>query len=186
MSIVAKKEIVGNLVWIDLEMTGLTLESDVILEVSSVITDGNLNLIAEGPSFVIYQPEAKLAAMGKWCKDHHGKSGLIQAVLASTTTVQQAEEQIIAFIKEHCPPKTGILSGNSVWQDRLFLQKYMPSITAYLHYRVLDVSSVKVLVKWWYPQSPHTEYKKSDGHRARSDVFESIEELKNYRKYFFI
>jgi|SRR5579863_5757441 len=186
LRIVAKKDTIGNLVWIDLEMTGLILETDVILEIASVITDNNLNVIEEGPTMVIHQSEEKLAAMGKWCKEHHKKSGLTEAVLHSTTTLAFAEEQTFAFIKKHCPEKTGVLSGNSIAQDRNFLQRYMPSVEAYLHYRMIDVTSVKELVKRWYPRSPYVEYKKPEGHRARVDIYESIEELKNYRKYFFI
>jgi len=181
-----KNDVIGNLVWLDLEMTGLIIATDVILEIATVITDGNLNVIAEGPSLVIHQPEEKLIAMGKWCQDHHGKTGLIQAVSDSTITLQQAEEQTLAFIKQHCPPGTGVLSGNTVWQDRVFLDKYMPSISNYLHYRIIDVSSIKELAKRWYPDNKNIEFKKSDRHRALSDVYESIEELKWYRKSFFI
>lgn len=180
-----KNGVIGNLVWIDLEMTGLHSATDVILEIACVITDGNLNVIAEGPSFIINQPEEKLLAMGKWCQDHHGKTGLIDAVRNSTITINYAYEEIFEFIKKHCPIHTGILSGNSVWQDRVFLDKYMPKITHYLHYRTIDVTAIKELVKRWYPQDTHIEYKKSDRHRALSDVYESIEELKWYRKNFF-
>ena len=183
---VAKNDVVGNLVWLDLEMTGLVVAHDVILEIASVITDGNLNVIAEGPSFIINQPEEKLAAMGKWCQDHHGKTGLTNAVRASTTTLYQAEKETFEFIRKYCPIHTGVLAGNSVWQDRVFLDKYMPSITKYLHYRIVDVSSIKGLIKRWYPNNPNIEYKKSDQHRALSDVYESIAELKHYRKNFFI
>jgi len=184
--VMGKNDVIGNLVWLDLEMTGLIIATDVILEIATVITDGNLNVIAEGPSLVIHQPEEKLIAMGKWCQDHHGKTGLIQAVSDSTITLQQAEEQTLAFIKQHCPPGTGVLSGNTVWQDRVFLDKYMPSISNYLHYRIIDVSSIKELAKRWYPDNKNIEFKKSDRHRALSDVYESIEELKWYRKSFFI
>jgi oligoribonuclease len=182
----AQKNVVGNLVWLDLEMTGLEIATDVILEIACAITDGNLNVIAEGPSFIIHQPEEKLAAMGKWCQDHHGKTGLTDAVRASTTTLQQAEQETLEFIKKYCPIHTGLLAGNTVWQDRVFLDKYMPSITKYLHYRIVDVTAVKELVKRWYPQDPNIEFKKSDRHRALSDVQESIEELKHYRKNFFV
>jgi oligoribonuclease len=184
--IVAKNEVIGNLVWLDLEMTGLNSSTDVILEIACAITDGNLNVIAEGPSFIIHQPEEKLAAMGKWCQDHHGKTGLTSAVRQSTTTLQHAQEVTLAFIKQHCPIHTGVLAGNSVWQDRVFLDRYMPSIPNYLHYRIVDVTSIKELVRRWYPQDKNIEYKKSDRHRALSDVYESIEELKHYRNYFFI
>jgi oligoribonuclease len=183
---VAKNDVIGNLVWLDLEMTGLTIATDVILEIGTVITDGNLNVIAEGPSFAIHQPEEKLAAMGKWCQDQHSRTGLIEAVRNSTISLQQAEEQTLAFIKEHCMPGTGVLSGNTVWQDRVFLDKYMPSISNYLHYRIIDVSSIKELVKRWYPDNKYIEFKKSDRHRALSDVYESVEELKWYRRNFFI
>ena len=182
----AKNDVMGNLVWLDLEMTGLTIATDVILEIGTVITDGNLNVIAEGPSFAIHQPEEKLAAMGKWCQDQHSRTGLIEAVRNSIISLQQAEEQTLAFIKEHCAAGTGVLSGNTVWQDRVFLDKYMPSISNYLHYRIIDVSSIKELVKRWYPDNKYIEFKKSDRHRALSDVFESIEELKWYRRNFFI
>jgi oligoribonuclease len=124
--------------------------------------------------------------MDSWCKNHHTKNGLIKDVLLSTTTREEAETQTLDFIKKYCPPKTGILSGNTIWQDRLFLQKYMPSIVNYLHYRVLDVTSIKIVAKRWYPQSPFNEYKKNDAHRARSDIYESIAELKNYRTHFFV
>ena len=182
----AKSDVIGNLVWLDLEMTGLIIATDVILEIATVITDGNLNVIAEGPSFAIHQPEEKLIAMGKWCQDQHGKTGLITAVRNSSTTLQYAQEETLAFIKQHCAPNTGVLSGNTVWQDRVFLDKYMPSISNYLHYRIVDVTSVKELAKRWYPDNKNTEFKKSDRHRALSDVYESIAELKHYRKNFFI
>ena len=122
----ANKDIFGNLVWIDLEMTGLNLKNDVILEIASIITDGNLTIIEKGPSLVIHQPAEKLATMDEWCTNHHTKSGLIHDVHDSTITEQEAEQKTLDFIKKHCQPGTGILSGNSVWQDRNFLQKYMP------------------------------------------------------------
>jgi oligoribonuclease len=183
---VVKNNVVGNLVWIDLEMTGLNIAQDVILEIAIVITDGNLNVIAEGPSFIIHQPEEKLAAMGKWCQDHHGRTGLTNAVRNSAITLQQAYEEVFDFIKKYCPIHTGVLAGNSVWQDRVFLDKYMPQITYYLHYRIVDVTTIKELVKRWYPRNPTIEYKKNDQHRALSDVYESIAELQHFRKNFFI
>jgi oligoribonuclease len=167
-------------------MTGLNIANDVILEIACAITDGNLNVIAEGPSFIIHQPEEKLAAMGKWCQDHHGKTGLTESVRQSTISLEQAELETMAFIKQHCAIHTAVLAGNSVWQDRVFLDKYMPSITNYLHYRIVDVTSVKELVKRWYPHDKNIEYKKSDRHRALSDVYESIAELKHFRRYFFV
>jgi oligoribonuclease len=182
----ASKETIGNFVWLDLEMTGLNPNNDVILEIASVITDGNLNVLEEGPAFIINQPKEKLAGMDKWCTDHHKKSGLTDAVLASTTTLQHAEEQTLAFIKKHCREKEGVLAGNSVWQDRNFLQKYMPSITTYLHYRLVDVTSIKVVAKKWYPGNKNVEFKKKDEHRSLADVYASIAELQNYREHFFI
>lgn len=181
----------GNLVWIDLEMTGLNIHTDVILEIATVITDGDLNVISEGPSFVISQPEEKLVRMDKWCVDQHGKSGLTQSVLASETTLEHAEQETLHFIKKHCLERTGVLAGNTVWQDRAFLAKYMPRIVEYLHYRIVDVSTVKELVKHWYDKEGQqkiaaTDFKKSDTHRALDDIYESIAELDYYKKYFFV
>ncbi len=188
---VSKNKPLGNFVWIDLEMTGLNIYTDVILEIATVITDGNLNVIAEGPSFVISQPEDKLLRMDKWCVDQHGKSGLMQAVLASNISLEHAEKETFHFIKKHCSERTGVLAGNTVWQDRLFLQKYMPSIINYLHYRLVDVSTVKEVVKHWYnkegqQQITSTYFKKSDAHRALDDIYESIAELDYYKKNFFV
>lgn len=190
--IVNKKRPLGNLVWIDLEMTGLNIQTDVILEIAMVITDGNLNVIEQGPSFVISQPEEKLLCMDKWCTEQHQKSGLIDAVLASNIAVEYAEKEALQFIKKHCLIHTGILAGNTVWQDRLFLHKYMPSIIQYLHYRLVDVSTCKELVRHWYapqegkPQVASTEFKKSDNHRALDDIYGSIAELDYYKKHFFV
>jgi oligoribonuclease len=175
-----------NLVWIDLEMTGLDAKKDVILEIACIITDGNLNVIEEGPSLVIYQSEEVLAAMDSWAKEHHARSGLIERVRMSSITMQQAEEQVLTFIKKYCLPNTGLLAGNSVWQDRIFLRAYMPHIIQYLHYRLVDVTSIKELVTRWYPDDPHVQFKKSDTHRAMQDILESIAELKHFRRYFFV
>ena len=182
----AKNETPGNLVWIDLEMTGLNIANDVILEIACVITDGQFNIIAESPSIIIHQPEEKLLAMNRWCQDQHGKTGLTEAVRHSSTTQQEAEKEIFSLITKHCAIHTGVLSGNTVWQDRVFLDKYMPRISSYLHYRTVDVSTIKELVRRWYPGNSAIEYKKSDQHRALSDVYESIAELKHYKKNFFV
>ena len=176
----------GNLVWIDLEMTGLEPSTDVILEIASVITDGNLAVLKEGPHHIIYQPEERLASMNEWSKEQHTKTGLVEEVRRSDVSLKQAEEQMLAFIKSHCKPETGLLAGNSVWQDRNFMVRYMPSIPAYLHYRLIDVTTIKELVARWYPENEHAEYVKKDVHRAREDVYESIAELKHYKKYFFV
>ena len=176
----------NNLVWIDLEMTGLNPEYDSILEIALIITDAHLKILAEGPHLVIYQPDEILASMNAWCKENHSKSGLIKEVKNSIITLKQAEEQILACIKTYCKPETGLLCGNSVWNDRNFLQKYMTSITQYLHYKLIDTTSIQQLVQRWYPNNPHNEFKKRETHRALDDIHESIEELKNYQKYFFI
>lgn len=176
----------NNFVWIDCEMTGLSVEQDVLLEIATIITDSNLNEIAQGPSLVIHQPDEVLENMNEWCQRQHKVSGLTDAVRASTVTLQQAQDETLAFIRKHCMPKTALLAGNTVWQDRLFLNKYTPSIVEYLHYRLIDVSSVKELVKRWYPNDPRIEFKKPDNHRALDDIRASIEELRYYRTNFFV
>ncbi|HJZ23204.1 MAG TPA: oligoribonuclease [Candidatus Babeliales bacterium] len=176
----------NNLVWIDLEMTGLEVKKDVILEIACIITDGNLNNIVEGPSLVIHQSEDVLVSMEAWPKQHHTQSGLLERVRASSIFTEQAEEQIMMFIRQYCSPGTGLLAGNSVWQDRIFLQAYMPRILKHLHYRIIDVTSVKELVAHWYPNDPHVKFEKKDAHRALQDIQESIAELKHFRTYFFV
>lgn len=176
----------NNLVWIDCEMTGLYVETDVLLEIATIITDSNLNEIKQGPTFVIHQPDDVLLSMHIWCRTQHGASGLTQAVRDSTTTLQQAEQETLDFVMTYCDPNTAVLAGNSVWQDRLFLQKYMPQLTSYMHYRLVDVSSIKELLKRWYPHDARTDFKKSDNHRALDDIKGSIEELRHYRKNFFV
>ncbi len=175
-----------NLVWIDLEMTGLNADYDVILEIATIITDNKLNIIAQGPSLVVYQPEKALSVMEEYVKNMHAKSGLTDKVRSSGTTLNAAYEQTFSFIKQHCTKHHAMLAGNSVWQDRAFLLKYMPDIVKFLHYRIIDISCVKMLVRGWYPDSPYANFKKPESHRALEDVKESIEELKHYRKYFFI
>lgn len=176
---------VQNLVWIDLEMTGLNINSDTIVEIATIITDGQLNEIAQGPDLVIYQPEEVLDKMSDWVKNAHTRSGLIERIRTSTTTLEEAEQQTLEFIKEHCVENTGLLAGNSVWNDKFFLNRYMPSITGYLNYRIVDVTSVRELLVRWYPEDPKLEFKKADKHRALIDIRESIEELRHYRTYFF-
>jgi len=176
----------NHLVWIDLEMTGLDIKKDVILEIACVITDGNLNMLAEGPSFVIHQPEDLLVTMDAWPTKHHTQSGLLERVRTSSITVQQAEVAVIDFIKKYCSPGTALLAGNSVWQDRIFLHAYMPHILNYLHYRIIDVTSIKELIAHWYPDDPHVKFEKKNTHRALQDIYESIAELKHFRKYFFV
>lgn len=174
-----------NLVWIDLEMTGLDPEADVILEIATIITDSQLNTIAEGPHIVIHQPDSALDAMGQWCTEQHGKSGLTEAVRASNINTQTAEHQTFDFIKTYCIEGTALLAGSSVWQDRAFLRTYMPSIVNFLHYKLIDVSSIKELVLRWYPDNPEAVIEKKETHRALDDIYESIEALRFLRKNFF-
>lgn len=173
------------LVWIDLEMTGLDPNKDSILEIATLITDNNLGLIAKGPELVIHQSNTVLEAMNDWCKKQHGKTGLTEAVRASTISLEEAERQTLEFIQTYCKKESSPLCGNTVYQDRAFLRKYMPKIDQFLHYRIVDTSSVKELVKRWYPKDPLTEFKKSDTHRALADIQESVNELKQYRDAFF-
>lgn len=178
-----KKE---HLVWIDLEMTGLNVEIDVILEMATIVTDNQLNIIEEGPALILHQPQAALTMMDDWVRTQHTKSGLVDAVKISSMTIAVAQEETLDFIKKYCPPQDAILCGNSVWQDRIFLRKYMPRLVEYLHYRIIDVSSVKELAMRWYPSSPYVKFEKPDNHRALEDIRSSIKELAHYRKYFFI
>jgi len=172
-----------HLVWMDLEMTGLDPEVDTILEIATLITDGDLNIVAEGPSLAIHQPDSVLEAMNDWCKEHHGGSGLTARVRASTINMSEAEDQTLAFIQKFVPEKTSPLCGNSIHQDRRFLVPYMPKLEAWMHYRNIDVSTIKELGSRWYP-SIRAPRKKAE-HLALTDIRESIAELAFYRKYFF-
>lgn len=173
------------LVWIDLEMTGLKPENDMILEIATLITNNKLELIAKGPEFIIHQSDVVLETMNDWCKKQHSKTGLTQAVRDSIVSLAQAEQQTLEFIQLYCKKETSPLCGNTVYQDRAFLRKHMPKIDQFLHYRIIDVSSIKELVKRWYPKDPLTEFKKSDTHRALTDIQESVNELKQYHDAFF-
>lgn len=173
-----------NFVWIDLEMTGLNSEQDHILEIATIITDDQLNIIEQGPALIIHQPEKHLQGMDEWVLETHTKNGLLKKVKESNISLQQATQQTFNFIQKYCTPDTALLAGNSVWKDREFLQKYMPEITNYLFYRLIDVTSIKILIDRWYPDSPHKEFLKKDTHRALEDIIESINELQHYRKYF--
>ncbi len=176
-----------TLVWIDLEMTGLNAQQDVILEIASIVTDNNLQLLEEGPSLVIHQNDTVLVRMSDTVKTLHTQSNLIEKVKTSTVSLQDAQEQTVSFLKKYCDTDTPPpLCGNSVWQDRIFLQKYMPDVAAMMHYRTIDVTTVKELVNRWYPHDPDVEFNKQDTHRALQDIRESIAELKHYRRYFFV
>jgi oligoribonuclease len=172
-----------RLVWMDLEMTGLEPDRDTIIEIATLITDGDLNLLAEGPELVIHQDPALFAGMDDWNKEHHTKSGLWQKVVDSKVSLVEAEKLTLDFLKQHIGPKESPLCGNSIWQDRRFLFRYMQSLEAYLHYRLIDVSTVKELAARWNPTLKFTKAKGS--HRALDDVRESLDELKFYRDNFF-
>lgn len=169
------------LIWIDLEMSGLEPETCRILEIATLVTDDELNVIDEGPDLVIHQPDDVLAAMDAWCQQHHGASGLTDAVRASSLSEAAAERETLAFLERYCPPGRSPLCGNSVWQDRRFIDRYMPSLGLFLHYRTVDVSTLKELVKRWYPALELP--KKQETHRALDDIRESIEELRFYRQH---
>jgi oligoribonuclease len=172
-----------NLLWIDMEMSGLSPETDRVLEVAIVVTDAELNTVAEAPVLVVHQPDAVLDAMDSWNKGTHGKSGLIDRVKASTLSEIEAEAQMLAFIKQYVPERTSPMCGNSICQDRRFLARYMPKLEAYFHYRNLDVSTLKELAKRWRP-GLIDGFKKSSKHEALADIYESIEEMKYYREHF--
>ena len=176
----------GNFVWIDLEMTGLNVETDHILEIATIITDDQLNELDEGPSIVIHQPDSILMNMNSWCLEQHGKTGLINACQDSTYSVEEAERETLNFIQMYCPRNTAILAGSSIWQDRIFLSKYMPSIVEYLFYKQIDVSSVKELINRWYPGDTNANTPKKEAHRALDDIRESIELLRQLRTHFFV
>jgi oligoribonuclease len=176
---------VNRMVWMDLEMTGLNIETDTIMEVACIITDQNLNIIAEGPDIIIHQPQNVLDNMSEWCKDTHGKSGLTQACLNSNVSVSEAEEKVMKFLCKFVTEKSSPLAGNSVYMDRMFIRKYMPKVHEYLHYRIIDVSTIKELCRRWNPEVYKTIPKKGFTHRALQDIQESIEELKFYQNSFF-
>lgn len=173
----------NHLIWVDMEMTGLVPESDHILEVAVVITDSALNTVAEGPVLVVHQDNAILDAMDDWNKNTHGRSGLIDRVKSSVLNDAQVEAQMIAFLQEHVPSGVSPMCGNSICQDRRFMARWMPRLESYFHYRNLDVSTLKELVKRWKPEIAKG-LKKHGKHEALADIYESIEELKYYREHF--
>ncbi|PIN07975.1 Oligoribonuclease (3'-_5' exoribonuclease) [Handroanthus impetiginosus] len=173
------------LVWIDLEMTGLNIEFDRILEIACVITDGNLTKSIEGPDLVIHQTKECLDKMGEWCQKHHSESGLTEKVLQSTISEQDAEKQVIEFVKRHVGTYTPLIAGNSVYMDLIFLRKYMPDLAALFSHIIVDVSSVKALCLRWYPKDRKKAPQKGNKHRAMDDIKESIAELKFYKDHIF-
>ena len=172
-----------NLVWLDMEMTGLDPDNDRIIEVAVVVTDPELNIIAEGPVFAIHQSDETLDKMDNWNKGTHGKSGLIDRVRASTVTEAQAEQELIAFLKQYVPANKSPMCGNSICQDRRFMARGMPKLEAFFHYRNLDVSTLKELCRRWKPELA-SGFKKHQKHTALADINESIEELRYYREHF--
>jgi oligoribonuclease len=173
------------LVWIDMEMSGLVPDRDRILEVAMVVTDADLDTIAEAPVFVLHQPESVLEAMDSWNKSTHGKSGLVDKVRASSFTEAQVEARLLEFLKPIVGERQAPLCGNTVHQDRRFMARYMPAFEAYLHYRIVDVSTLKELAKRWRPDVVQA-FSKEGKHEALADVYESIEELKHYRDHFLV
>src|SRR3954471_9553181 len=171
----------NNLIWIDMEMTGLQPDSDRIIEMALLVTDPQLTVIAEAPVWVVHQPDEVLDAMDSWNKGTHGKSGLIEKVRASRLAEAEAERAALAFLAQHVPAGASPMCGNSICQDRRFLARWMPQLESYFHYRNLDVSTLKELVRRWKPEAMKGLAKEGK-HQALADIYESIEELKFYRK----
>ena len=173
----------NNLIWLDMEMSGLQPDTDRILELAAVVTDAELNVLAESPVLVVHQSGAVLDGMDDWNKSTHGRSGLIEKVKASTLDEAAASQQMIEFLKQHVPAGKSPMCGNSICQDRRFMARYMPELESYFHYRNLDVSVFKELSRRWKP-SIYNGFKKASKHEALADIYESIEELKYYREHF--
>ncbi len=172
-----------HLIWIDLEMTGLNPDTDLIIEIATIVTDKDLNILAQGPVIAVHQSDEALAAMDDWNQLHHGQSGLIDRVKASTINDAEAERLTIEFLKQWVSANTSPICGNSIGQDRRFLVRYMPELEAYFHYRNIDVSTLKELAARWAPALKEG-FKKETKHQALDDIIESIEELRYYREHF--
>ena len=172
-----------NLIWIDLEMTGLIPETDVIIEIATVVTDANLNVIEEGPSLAIQQSKELIDGMDEWNTSQHNRSGLVKRVMESKITVTEAESQTLEFLSKHVDSGVSPMCGNSICQDRRFLSNYMPNLEKFFHYRHIDVSTLKELAVRWKPDMISSSFKNSR-HLALSDIYDSIDELKYYREHF--
>jgi len=173
-----------RLIWIDLEMTGLSPERDVIIEIATLVTDAHLHLIAEGPSIAIHQPDEIMSAMDEWNTRQHGQSGLRKRVRESEVTVAQAQQQTLQFLQKHVEAKQSPMCGNSICQDRRFLARYMSDLEGFFHYRNLDVSTLKELARRWKPKVLDG-YKKNSNHLAMDDIKDSVEELRFYKSKLF-
>jgi oligoribonuclease len=170
----------NNIVWVDMEMSGLNPDSDRVIEIAVVVTDSQLQVIAEGPVLAVHQPDAILDAMDEWNRTTHGRSGLTERVRASRLDEAQAERRLLEFLARYVPPRKSPMAGNSICQDRRFMARWMPQLEAYFHYRNLDVSSLKELARRWAP-AVYRSFEKKSRHEALADIYESIEELKHYR-----
>ncbi|MBM4357497.1 MAG: oligoribonuclease [Deltaproteobacteria bacterium] len=175
----------SRLVWMDLEMTGLDADRHTIVEIATLVTDSELELVAQGPSLVIHQPDEELAKMDDFVVAMHTKSGLLERIRSSQVTLAEAEAQTLEFVRAHCEPRTAPLCGNSIHQDRRFIERHMPTLQRHFHYRNIDVSTVKELVRRWYGDAV-PPYQKGDKHRAMDDIVESIGELRHYRSRVFV
>jgi oligoribonuclease len=174
-----------RLVWVDMEMSGLLPETDRVLEIAMIVTDGDLNIVAEGPVLVVHQEDDVLDRMDAWNKGTHSKSGLIDKVKASTLTEADVEAECLAFLKQHVKSSVSPMCGNTIHQDRRFMNRYMPKLEAYFHYRNIDVSTIKELCKRWQPEIAKG-FSKQQAHTALADIIESVEELRYYREKLFI
>lgn len=173
----------NHLIWLDMEMTGLEPDSDRIIEVAIVITDAQLNTVAEGPVLAVHQPDTVLDAMDEWNRNTHGKSGLTARVRASALSEADVAAQMLEFLQQYVPARTSPMCGNSVCQDRRFMARYMPTLEAWFHYRNLDVSTLKELARRWRPEV-YKGVQKKGKHEALADIYESIDELRHYRDHF--
>lgn len=174
-----------KLIWVDLEMTGLDPKRDVVIEIAAIVTDSELNTLAEGPVIAIHQPEQVLAAMDEWNTTHHTRSGLLDRVRASAIDEAAAEDQTLAFLRQWVTPGSSPMCGNSICQDRRFMARHMPRLERYFHYRNLDVSTLKILMQMWRPEL-EPGVVKAGSHQALDDIRESVEELRYYRKHMLL